>query len=265
MNDIDLNISIVSYNTKALLKDCLNSIYKNTGKYEFEVIVVDNNSEDGSVAMVEKEFPQVKLIRNRENVGFARANNQVIRQSKGRYILLLNSDTVVISDALSKMISFMDNHPEAGAVGGKVFRPDLTAQPSTRICLDLRTLFISFFDLKKLVPPAYRRFVVKLLGPLLGKTVCSYVDCYLDEEGPRLVDEVQGACFCVRREVVEQVGLLDENFFMYYEDIDWSIRIRKEGWRLYILPEAPIIHHVQQSVKKAFNRTFVARCKSSYY
>ena len=148
MDNLDLTISIVSYNTKTLLKNCLGSIYKNTGKYEFEVIVVDNNSGDGSVAMVEKEFSQVKLIKNEENMGFARANNQAIRQSKGRYILLLNSDTVVISDALSKMISFMDNHPEAGAVGGKVFRPDLTAQPSTGICLDLRTLFISFARLR---------------------------------------------------------------------------------------------------------------------
>lgn len=264
-NNVDLSISIVSYNTKDLLKTCLNSVYENSKGINLEVMVVDNNSKDGSAEMVEKEVRQVKLIRNRENVGFARANNQAIKESRGRYILLLNSDTVVISDALNKMINFMDSHPEAGAVGGKVFRPDFTAQPSTRACLDLRTLFISFFDLKKLVPPANRGFVIKLLGPLLGKTVRSYVDCYLDEEGPKLVDEVPGVCFCVRREVVEQVGLLDENFFMYYEDTDWSIRIKKKGWRLYILPEAPIIHYVQQSVKKVFNRTFVARCKGIYY
>ena len=248
MNNLDLTISILSYNTKNLLRDCLNSIYQNAGEYRFEVIVVDNDSKDRSVEMVEKEFSSVRLIRNRENVGFSRANNQAIKKSKGRYILLLNSDTVVISDALTEMIHFMDTHPEAGVVGGKVFRPDLTAQASTRGSLDIRTLFISFFGLKSLVPPVHRGFVVKLLGPLLGKTVRSYVDYYEDENNPVLVDEVSGVCFCVRREVVEQVGLLDENFFMYYEDTDWSARIREKGWKLYILPEASIIHYVQQSV-----------------
>lgn len=265
MNNLDLTISILSYNTKNLLRDCLNSIYQNAGEYRFEVIVVDNDSKDRSVEMVEKEFSSVRLIRNRENVGFSRANNQAIKKSKGRYILLLNSDTVVISDALTEMIHFMDTHPEAGVVGGKVFRPDLTAQASTRGSLDIRTLFISFFGLKSLVPPVHRGFVVKLLGPLLGKTVRSYVDYYEDENNPVLVDEVSGVCFCVRREVVEQVGLLDENFFMYYEDTDWSARIREKGWKLYILPEASIIHYVQQSVKKAFDKTFVARCKGICY
>lgn len=265
MNNLDLTISILSYDTKNLLRDCLNSIYQNAGEYKSEVIVIDNNSKDGSAEMVEKEFSSVRLVRNRENVGFSRANNQAIKKSKGRYILLLNSDTVVVSDALSKMIYFMDRHPEAGVVGGKVLRPDLTAQASTRGSLDIKTLFISFFGLKSLVPPAHRGFVVKLLGPLLGKTVRSYVDCYEDENNPVLVDEVSGVCFCVRREVVEQVGLLDENFFMYYEDTDWSARIREKGWKLYILPEASIIHYVQQSVKKAFDKTFVARCKGIYY
>lgn len=265
MNNIDLTISIISYNTKNLLRDCLNSIYQNAGEYRFEVILVDNNSKDGSAEMVEKEFSSVRLVRNRENVGFSRANNQAIKKSKGRYILLLNSDTVFISDASSKMIHFMDTHPEAGVVGGKVFRPDLTAQASTRGPLDVRTLFISFFGLKSLIPTAGREFIVKLLGPLLGKTARSYVDCYQDENNPVLVDEVSGVCFCVRREVVEQVGLLDENFFMYYEDTDWSARIREKGWKMYILPEASIIHYVQQSVKKAFDKTFVARCKGVDY
>lgn len=265
MYNLDLSISIVSYNTKDLLNACLNSVYENSGGINFEVIVVDNNSGDGSAEMVEKEFPQVKSIRNRENVGFARANNQAIRQSKGRYILLLNSDTVVISDALSKMINFMDSHPQAGVVGGKMVRSDLTAQPSIRTYLDLKALFISFFSLKNLVPSKYRRFVVRLLGPFLGKTVRSYLDCYRNEKNPTLVDDVPGACFCVRQKVVEEVGLLDENFFMYYEDTDWSIRIKKKGWKLYILPEALIIHYARQSANKVFNRTFAARCKSSYY
>ncbi len=265
MNNLDLTISIISYNTKNLLRDCLNSIYQNAGEYRFEVIVVDNNSKDSSAEMVEKEFSSIRLVRNRENVGFSRANNQAIKESKGRYILLLNSDTVFISDASSKMIHFMDTHPEAGAVGAKVLRPDLTAQASTRGSLDLRTLFISFFGLKSLIPPAHRGFIVKLLGPLLGKTARSYVDCYEDESNPVLVNEISGVCFCARREVVKQVGLLDENFFMYYEDTDWSARIREKGWKMYILPEASIIHYVQQSVKKAFDRTFVARCKGVYY
>ncbi len=265
MNNKDLTISIVSYNTQDLLRNCLNSIYQNSGEYEFEVIVVDNNSKDGSAEMVDKEFPQVKLIRNKENVGFARANNRAIRQSRGRYILLLNSDTVVISDALSKMVDFMDSHPKCGAVGGKMVMSDLTAQPSIRTYLDLKALFISFFGLKNLFPPKYRGFVIKLLGPLLGQTVRSYLDCYRDEKSPISVDDVPGACFCVKREVVEEVGLLDENFFMYYEDTDWSIRIKKRGWELYILPEALIIHYARQSANKVFNRTFVARCKSTYY
>ena len=268
MNSIDLTISIVSYDTEDLLKACLNSIYQNTEEINYEVIVVDNNSTDGSVDMIKEEFPQVKLIRNKENLGFAKANNQAIKKSKGRYILLLNSDTVVIPDAIRKMINFMDTHPEAGVVGCTKLNPDLSIQPSATVLPNIWIVLFRFFRLKQLLPsPEQRRFVGKFFGPILGKTMSSYLGWYSDNKikEARSVDFVTGACFLIRRETVGDVGLLDENFFMYLEDADWCLRIKWKGWQIYTHPDARIIHYGGENLRSALGVFSLERCKSRYY
>lgn len=267
MNSIDITVSIISYNTKDLLRACLNSIYRNREGIDYGIIVVENNSSDGSADMVRARFPKVKLIINRENVGFARANNQVIKRSKGKYILLLNSDTVVISDAIRKMVDFMDNHPEAGVVGCRKLNPDLTVQPSVSTLPAAWTTFLSFFGVKRLLTsPQQRKLVAKFFGPFLGKSIGSYLDWYLkDDRKVRSVDFVTGACFLIRRETIEQVGLLDENFFMYLEDADWCRRIKQEGWGIYIYENAQVIHGVGETFRRGGDIISLERCRSRYY
>ncbi len=268
MNNTDLTISIISYNTKDLLKGCLNSIYQNAEKIDYEIIIVDNNSSDDSVNMVKEEFPRVKLIVNKENVGFAKANNQAIKRSKGRYILLLNSDTVVISDAITKMVNFMDTHPEAGVVGCTKLNPDLSVQSSVTVLPNLWTVFFRFFRFKRLLPsPKQRRFVGKFFGPILGKTIGSYLGWYSDNNTTeaKSVDFVTGACFLIRRDAVDDVGLLDENFFMYLEDDDWCLRIKQKGWGIYIYPDAQIIHYVGENIRSTLDTFSLEHCRSRYY
>lgn len=267
MNSTDLTISIISYNTKDLLKACLNSIYQNTEGINYEIIVVDNNSSDGSGDMVKKEFPQVKLMVNQQNVGFAKANNQAIKKSKGRYILLLNSDTVVISDAIKKMVNFMEVHPEVGVVGCRKLNPNLTVQPSVGMLPSAWTIFLSLFGVKWfLTSPRQRKLVGKFFGPFLGKSISSYLDWYLeDDRKVRSVDFVTGACFLIRRETIEQVGLLDEKFFIYLEDADWCLRIKQKGWRMYIYQNAQVIHHVGETFRRGGDIISLERCRSRYY
>ena len=230
---IDLSIIIVNWNTRDLLEQCLSSVYATTHDIPFEVFVVDNASSDGSVEIVRERFPEVQLIENEENLGFAKANNQAIRESKGRYILLLNSDTVVLSGAIERMIEFMDGHPEAGAVGAKLLNPDGSFQASYN---DFPT------PLSELV----------LLAGLSRVVYNPYYPSYppdLSNER-RECDWVGGACLMVRKEAIEEVGLLDENYFMYVEEVDWCYRLRKAGWKVYYLPEAQIVHWGGQSSRR---------------
>lgn len=267
MNNIDLTISIVSYNNKNLLKECLTSIYENSEGVSYEIIVVDNNSSDGSADVVRVEFPEIKLIVNKENVGFARANNQAIKKSRGRYVLLLNSDTVIVSDALAKMANFMENYPQAGVVGCRKLNSDLTVQPSIGMLPSAWTTFLSFFSIKwLLVSPKKRKLLARFLSLFLGRSVRSYLDWYREDDGKvRSVDFVTGACFLIRRETIEQVGLLDEKFFMYLEDADWCLRIKQAGWGVYIYEGAQVIHRVGKTFRQGGDIVSPERCKSRYY
>jgi len=234
---MDLSIIIVNYNTKALLRQTLESVFRNHPKYRFEVFVVDNNSSDGSCGMIQEMFPQVDLIKNGKNLGFSRANNQAIRISQGRYILLLNSDTVVLPGALDTMIEFLEENPHVGAAGCKVVLPkgklDLACRRS--FPTPLNALFQAV-GLSKLFPKS----------PLFAQ----YNLTYLDEDKTYPVDCIVGAFMMVRRETIEQVGLLDELFFMYGEDIDWCYRIKQAGWEIYYHPKAKIIHYKGASSEK---------------
>jgi len=252
MNDtLDLSIIIVSWNVRDLLLDCLNSVYAETKGVSFEVFVVDNASSDGSAEMVEQEFPQVKLIRNQENLGFAKANNQAIRQSKGRYVLLLNPDTVVVNDALANMIPFMEAHQDVGAVGPRLLNPDGTVQ--LWCGGSFPTPLTEFFRLAKLsyLFPKSRIFGRRLMS-------------FWDRNDTREVDLLSGACMMVRREAINQVGLMDEDFFMYADDVEWCYRIKKAGWKIYLYSDAEIIHLVGQSMLQSADKMAVEAYKSMY-
>jgi len=231
---IDLSIIIVNWNTKDLLRQCLHSLYNETQKISFEVFVVDNASTDGSLEMLEQEFPKVNLIRNIENLGFAKANNQAIRHSKGRYILLLNPDTLILDNALAKMVNFMDVHPKLGAVGCKILKIDGTVD--FRCARRFPTLATEFFEKTGLSKKFSNN---RLFG--------SYLISYWGHGDSREVNLLTGACMMIRREAIEQVGLLDEDFFMYGEDVEWCYRIQKAGWKVFYYSDAEIIHLGGQS------------------
>lgn len=234
----DLSIIIVNYKTKNLLEQCLNSIYSENYYFSCGVFVVDNNSKDSSIEMVKKKFPQVKLIENRINSGFAAANNQALTRSNARYFLLINPDTVVLPDSLNVMMEFMDEHPEAGIAGCKLLNPDHSLQYSCRKFSTLVTFFLRGIHFDSLFPNT----------TILRK----YMMFDWDHNEVREVDWVLGSCMMVRRKAIEQVGLLDENFVLYFEDQDWCYRMWKHGWKIYYVPQAQMIHYYQRRSAKQF-------------
>jgi hypothetical protein len=247
-----LSIIIVSYNTRDELEKCITSIYENTHDISFEIIVSDNNSGDGSADMIDTKFPQVKLLRNNGNLGFARATNKAIAISHGRYILLLNSDTIVLPRSLNNMVKFLSDHPDAGAVGAKMLYPDHTLQRTAR---SFPTPMASFFGRKS--------FLTKILpGNKFSKR---YMMTDKEESNkPYEVDWVSGGAMMIKNETVEHVGVLDERFFIYWEDADWCFRIKKNGWKVFCIPSAPIIHYEGRSSKNDRLRLIIHFHKSVY-
>lgn len=232
-----LSVIIVNYNVKHFLEQCLHSVYKAAKGIETEIFVVDNNSVDGSAHLIREKFPELHFIENKENVGFSKANNQAIRIATGKYILLLNPDTVVEEDTFSKVIGFMENHPEAGGLGVKMIDGKGNFLPESKRGLPTPWVaFYKMFGLSKLFPNS-RRF---------GK----YHLTYLNENEIHEVDVLAGAFMLMRRETLDKVGLLDETFFMYGEDIDLSYRITLGGYKNYYFPETTIIHYKGESTKK---------------
>jgi len=240
-----LSVIIVNYNVKYFLEQCLHSVKKASENIHLEVFVVDNNSVDGSVEMVRDKFPEVILIANKKNVGFSVANNQAIRVSKGEYILLLNPDTIVEHDTFKKVIAFMDNHPNAGGLGIKMVDGQGNFLPESKRGLPTPAVaFYKISGLSKLFPKS-KRFAKYHLGNL-------------DNDETNRVEILAGAFMLLRKSVLDKVGLLDETFFMYGEDIDLSYRIIKAGYDNYYYPEARIIHYKGESTKKgSINYVFV--------
>lgn len=227
---MDLSILIVNYNTRELTLDALRSVYGSETNYSYEVILIDNHSTDGSVEAIRREFPQVIIIENQENVGFAKANNQGMRRANGRYVLLLNSDTVIQPNTLEVMLQLMDECPDIGASGCKVVLPDGSLDRACRRGFPTPSAsFYYAFGVAKLFPhvPKFNQYQLSYLDP--------------DDEYP--VDSLVGAFMLVRRSVIDQVGMLDETFFMYGEDIDWCYRIKQAGWEIYYYPRTTIIHY----------------------
>lgn len=234
---MELSVIIVNYNVKHFLEQCLHSVQKAAGKLDVEIFVVDNNSVDGSSQLVKEKFPGIFLIENKQNLGFAKANNQAVRQAKGRYILLLNPDTVVEEDTFRKVIAFMDEHPEAGGLGVKMIDGKGNFLPESKRGLPTpRVAFSHMSGLSRLFPRS--------------KSLGKYHMTYLDKDSIHEVDVLAGAFMLLRKEVLDTVGLLDETFFMYGEDIDLSYRITKAGFRNYYFPETTIIHYKGESTKK---------------
>lgn len=235
--DIDITIIIVNYNTKKLTEQTLNSIYSKDLNLNYEVFVVDNASTDGSVEMIATLFPLVNLLPQKENLGFSRANNLAIKQAKGKYILLLNSDTVIIDNCIEKCFEYMEKNKNIGALGCKVVLPDGSLDKACKRSFPTpENSFYHAVGLAKLFPKS--------------KRFGAYNLTYLDENKIHEVDCLVGAFMMVRREVIEQVGILDEKYFMYGEDIDWCYRIKQAGWKIVYYPEAKIIHHKGSSSKK---------------
>ncbi len=240
-----LSVIIVNYNVKYFLEQCLHSVVKAIESISAEVFVVDNNSVDGSVKMVSEKFPEVKIIANKDNKGFSKANNQAIGLASGEYVLLLNPDTVVEDDTFKKIVSFMDNHPEAGGLGVKMIDGKGNFLPESKRGLPTPAVaFYKIFGIAKLFPRS--------------KTFGQYHLTYLDKDKTHEVDILSGAFMLIRKSVLNKTGYLDESYFMYGEDIDLSYRITKAGYKNYYFPETRIIHYKGESTKKSsVNYVFV--------
>jgi len=238
--DNDLTISIVNYNQSNLLEQCLSSIFKETSGITFEVFVVDNASTDDSVKMVKTKFPQVNLIVNDKNLFFAKAHNKALRLAKSRYVCILNNDTIILDNAFAKIIKFMDENTDCGACGPQLLNPDRTIQHSC-------DRFPSF---------TYGIFEALLINAIFPNNSVKKYKTYnnWNHNTIKKVDFVGGACIVVRKEVCDSVGLLDENFALFWEETDWCLRMKKSGWNIYYFPEAKIIHYWGKGMQKLGKR-----------
>ncbi|MBR0180526.1 MAG: glycosyltransferase family 2 protein [Prevotella sp.] len=223
-----LSVVIVNYNVRLLLEECIRSVEKALDGIEGDIFVVDNNSSDGSVEYIRERFPEVHLIANKENSGFARANNQAIRMTDAEYILLLNPDTVVYENTLRGCLDFMDAHPEAGGAGVRMLTREGDAAPESR----------------RAVPTPWVAFL-----KMMGFTRRYYMS-HLPWDKPGRIEVVSGAFCLLRHKALDEIGLLDEDFFMYGEDIDLSFRLLKGGWQNWYLPY-DIIHYKGESTQKS--------------
>ncbi len=231
MEDALLSIIIVNFNSWDYLDQCLNSIfYKSNFGGDFEVIVVDNASKINKSEIIKKKFPAVRFIINSHNRGFACANNQGIKTAKGEYIMLLNPDAVLLEDSIDNLVRFLSQHEDAGIVGPKIYNSDGTFQPQCKRGFPTPLTTLSYFlRLDRLFPN--------------NRILSHYLLRYLDENETNVVDSVSGACMLIRREVIEKVGLLDTDYFMYGEDLDYCYKVAKNGWKIYYVPTSEIIHH----------------------
>jgi GT2 family glycosyltransferase len=250
--EIDLSVIIVNYNVKDLFKKCLQSIFNFQEELKFEVIIVDNHSEDQSLKMLKENFSHVKLIENQHNLGFSVACNQGIRQSRGRYILLLNPDTEFTAGGISEMIKFMDSFPQVGICGPKMVDPQGKTHFSARSFPSYLTAISSSQSiLNRIFPtnPLSRRYLLK----------------DQDRDQKLEVDWVSGSCLLTKRGVFEKIGLLDEQFFMYVEDVDFCYRAKKAGFSVYYFPNSVVIHHIGKSTQKRKLAMLVEHHRSMYH
>jgi hypothetical protein len=243
-----ISVVIVNWNAKDYLAKCLNSLRsKSKNGFNIEILVVDNHSSDGSVKMIKDEYPEVVIIENKKNIGFGKANNQAIRKSKGDFILLLNPDTVIKTNAIEMLISYLKNNNHCGAVGPKIKNDDGTVQ----------------YECARRYPTPWTQFTVETtLYKRFPKSHIfgSYLMTYWNHLNSREVECISGACMMIRRRALDEVGLFDESFFMYGEDVDLCQRIRGAKYKIWYLAEAEIIHHQGKSSEQTpFKMALIAR------
>lgn len=232
---MDIAIALVNWNNRDYLEQCLASIEDAQLSFSYEIVVADNGSTDGSQQMLSERFPYVKIIQNEGNVGVAKGNNQCIQNSSGRYIYILNNDTLVNRESIETMVQFLDDHPEAGAAGGNLLNPDGTFQSS----------FCSFPTLLE------ELLIVSHIGRRLNPHFPSHSGFY---PTVREVDWISSASILVRRAAIEQIGLVDEEYFVYSDEPDWQYRLWQAGWKVYYLPNVTTIHYGGGSFKPGGRR-----------
>jgi len=225
----DVSIIIASWNAKEYVIDCLDSLLESEHGYSQEIIVVDNASSDGSDEMIEKKFPQVKLIRNERNLGFAKANNIGMSASSGQYVCVMNSDVTVLNNCIKKLMNFMDQNPKVGMAGPKILNPDGTLQPSCRHFPTIWNNLCQSLGLNRLFPRS--------------AFFSDWLMDYWAHDRLGSVDALSGCFWMVRRKAIENVGMLDEDFFIYGEDIDWCRRFHISGWDVVFYPDAEAVHY----------------------
>ncbi len=243
---VDLSIIIVNWNTRDLLIQCLESIFRTARGVDLEILVVDNGSADGSARMVKERFPDVRVIENRRNVGFAGANNRALKISEGKYWLLLNPDTQVRNKAIEELIAFMEGHSSAGISGVQLLNSNGSKQNSIANFPSLATELLNKSLLRRLLP---KRFP--------GKE--------RNYSEPIEVDSVIGACMMVRREAADEVGVLDEDYFLFFEETDWCFRMKKAGWKIYHVPQAEVDHFQGRSAGEVKKKARVEFYRSRYH
>ena len=242
---VDISFIIVNWNTRDILIDCLNSIYKTVTDIDSEIYVVDNNSTDGSQDAVKNGFPDVKLIENSTNTGFAHANNQALSVMQGRFAVLLNSDAVLQEGAIKCLLDFMDNTTKAGIAGVQLLNEDGSRQNSIDNFPSLETEILN-------------KSILRLISPN------KYPSKARDYNAPIEVDSVIGACMMVGKEAIDEVGLLDEDYFIFLEETDWCFRMYKKGWKVYHVPDSRVFHLSGHSKKKAPGESQIEYYKSLY-
>jgi len=261
MKKIDLSISIVNYNTKDLLEKCLNSVFKNTYGLRFEVFVVDNASKDKSVEIVSSKYPLVSWITNKNNEGFAKANNQALKKARGKYFLLLNSDTEIIGNALKKIVDFMENNQRCGICCPQLFYPDGKLQKS----------YSNFVKPWERSIWEYRQQLTEIKLIIKNKFGKKQINqdnhvkkSFVFPKQPIEINRPRGACFLIRMEAIKDVGPLDERFFMYDEEVDWALRVKNKGWSNYFVPDAHVIHMWGGSTKNRWKLLDDIHTQSDY-
>lgn len=232
---MDISIILVSYNTKELTENCINSIYEYTKDVNYEIIVVDNNSTDGSVEMLEQKFINIKLIKNKDNKGFGAANNIGIRQSMGKYIFCLNTDTVIIDNSIKILFDYMENNQNVGACGGQLFDKDMNITYSVGNFPSFSRIFFQYAGLKYI----FKKYWNKKLSPSIK----------VKYDTPTKVDYIIGADLMIRKSILDTIGLFDENIFLYGEESDLCFRIKKNSNDIMFIPDSRIIHFQGQSSK----------------
>jgi len=240
---LDLSIVIVNYKVKVLLKECLTSILESTQNLNYEIIVVDNGSNDGSVEIIKRDFPEVVLLDVTENIGFVKGNNRAFKISRGHCILMLNPDTRIVHNRLHDMLRHFERRPDIGVIGCKMLYPDNTLQQSCYDFPSLREIFGMYF---------------------LGSTVLTGLR-KMDYDREQEVDFVRGAFLAVRRSCLEKIGLLDEQIFMFGEETDLCCRVKENGWKVIYSPETVIVHHKSKSIEQMSDNMYVQRIRSLLY